>query len=194
LIWKTARHRKPELATDDDAVDSPGGIGMAPSQSARDAGWKALTQGPPREVPAEVLRPDLAGLVFEGQSLWDLLLVPELSALAVLLAALCAWFLFIGFLRALIGEQAWRRRLSSRKELPLSLFKDCEVLAQRVCVGLAALHRSAVQRIRKHRTSPRPHIAVAEPSRRPVSFALPLFGVCNGTGEGYLWNEKGEIK
>jgi hypothetical protein len=193
-IWKTARHRKPELATDDDAVDSADGTGMVLSQSAMDAGWKTLTEGPPRQVPAELLRPDLASLAFEGQSLWDLLLLPELSAAAVLLAALGAWFLFVGFLRALIGEYAWRRRLTSRQELLPSLFKDCTVLARRVESGIAALHRRAKQRMETHRTAPRPNAVSAEPPARPISFALPLFGVHNGTGRGYPWSEKDEIE
>jgi len=193
LVWKTARHRKPQLATDDDAGDSPDGTGMVLSQSAMDAGWKTLTEGPPRQVAAELLRPDLASLAFEGQSLWDLLLLPELSALGVLLVALCVWFLFVGFLRALIGGYAWRRRLSSRQELLPSLVKDCAAQAQRVGSGIAALHRSAVHRIQTHRTAPRPQVPVAEPSVRPVSFPIPLFGVHNGTGKGYLWSEKDEI-
>ncbi|HTW80622.1 MAG TPA: hypothetical protein VME23_13840 [Terracidiphilus sp.] len=194
LIWKTARHRKRELAADDDAVNSANGTGMALSESAMDAGWKALTEGPPREVPAEVLRPDLASLAFEGQSLWDLLLLPELSSLAVLCVALCAWFLLIGFLRALIAEYAWRRRLTSRQELLPSLFKDGAAQAQRVGSEFAALHRSAVQRIKTHRTAPRPNFVPAGPPALPVSFALPLFGVHNGTGRGHLWSEKDEIE
>ena len=194
LIWKTARHRKPELATDDDAVDSLDGTGVVLSQSAMDAGWKTLIEGPPRQAPAELLRPDLASLAFEGQSLWDFLLLPELSALAVLCVALCAWFLFIGFLGALIADYAWRRRLSSRQELLPSVFKDCAAQAQRVCAGLAALHRSALQRIKTHRAAPRPNAALAEPPARPVSFPLPIFGVYSGTGEGYLWSEKDEIE
>src|ERR1700739_861467 len=46
LIWKTGRHRKQQLATDNDAVGSDDGPGMALSQSAREAGWKALIEGP----------------------------------------------------------------------------------------------------------------------------------------------------
>jgi len=193
LIWKTGPHRKPQLASDEDAVDSPDATGMAPSRSAIDARWKALSEGPPREVAADVLRPDLAAVAFEGQSLWDLLLLPELSALAVLLVALCAGFLFIGFLRALIGDYAWRRRLSSRQELLAALCKDCVELAQTIGSEFVALHRSAMQRIMSHRNATRPKAALVQPPARPVPFALPLFGVCNGTMGGYLWSEKDEI-
>lgn len=193
LIWKTTRHRKPQLATDGDALDSPDGTGMALSQSARDAGWNALIEGLPQEVPAEVLKPDLASLAFEGQSLWDFLLLPELSALSVLCVALCAWFLFIGFLRALISEYAWRRRLSSRQHLLPSLFRDCAAQAQRVGSRIAALHLCAVRRIETHRAAPTANTDCAQLAVKPQSFAFPLFGVCNGAGTGYLWSEKDEI-
>lgn len=194
LIWKTGQHRKRELATDEDAVDSIDGSGMALSQSAINAGWKTLIEDPPQQVPAELLRPGLANLAFEGQSLWDLLLLPELYALAVLCIALCACFLLIGFLRALITEYAWRRRLSSRQQLLLYLFRDCTALVREACAGFAALHRSATQRIETRPTSPNTIAATARPPGRCASFALPLFGVHNGTGEGYLWSDGDEIE
>lgn len=193
LIWKTAGHRKPQLASDGDAVDSPDGTRMALSQSASDAGWKALIEGLPQEVPAEMLAPDLASLAFGGQSLWDFLLLPELSALAALCVALCAWFLFLGFLRALFSEYAWRRRLSSRQQLLPSLFRDCAAQAQRVGSGIAALRLSAVQRIERYRAAPTTNTDRPQPAVKPQSFAFPLFGVYNGAAKGYLWGEKDEI-
>ncbi|MGB9147983.1 MAG: hypothetical protein WCC14_19330 [Acidobacteriaceae bacterium] len=194
LIWKTARHRKPQLATDDDAVDSPDGTGMALSQSAMDAGWKTLSEGPPRQLPAELLGPDLASLAFEGQSLWDLLLLPELSAMVALCVALCTWFLLIGFFRALIAERAWRRRLSAFEEPSPSLFKECVTLARRVRSGVAVLHQSAARRIATHSAAPSTNVALVEPAAKPAPFAFSLFGVHNGTGDGYLWSEKDEIE
>ena len=194
LIWKVARHRKRELATDEDAVDFLDGSGMALSQSATDTGWKALIEGPPQQIPAEVLRSGLAILAFGGQSLWDLLLLPELYAMAMLCVALCAWFLLIGFLRPLITEYAWRRRLSSRQQLLSSLFRDCAVLVQMACAGFAALNRSGARRIETRRTSPNMIAAAAQPPTRCDSFALPLFGIHNETSEGYLWSDGDEIE
>ena len=78
LIWKTRQHRKPELASDDDAVRSDDGTGMALSQSAIDAGWTGLTEGSPQQVSTAILGRDLADLAFDGESLWDFLLLPEL--------------------------------------------------------------------------------------------------------------------
>jgi hypothetical protein len=193
LIWKTGRRRKRQLATDDDAVDSTDGIGMALSQSALNAGWKTLVEGPRQQVPADQLRRYLASLAFEGQSLGALLLFPELSALAALFVALCAWFLVIGFLRALIAEYAWRRRLYSRQELLSTLFKDCTAFASRFCCGLEALYQSAGKRIETHWAAPSLEIAQTEPPVRPASFPFPLFGLYSGTGDGRLWSERDEI-
>jgi hypothetical protein len=191
-IWKTGRHRKRRLATDDDAIDS--GTGMALSPSALNAGWKALLVGPRQEVPADELRPYLTSLAFDGQSLWDLLLLPELSALAALCVALFTWFLVIGFLRALIAEYAWRQRLNSRQELLSTLLKDCTTLANRVGSRLEALYKSAAWPIELHRAATRTNIAPPQSPPRPVSFAFPVFGVHNGSGQGYLWSEEDEIE
>lgn len=195
LIWKTARHRKPELAMDGDVDEAVDGTRLALSQTARDAGWRKLIEGPPQQIPAERLGPVLACLAFEGQSLWNFLLLPELSALAALSAALCTWFLVIGFFRAVIAEYAWQRRLSAWHEVTPSLIADCRVLARRVCSGLRALHRTAQLRIQAHRVARMTaNIAQPEPTATPATFPFPLFGVYNGTGEGYLWSEKDEIE
>lgn len=192
-IWKAGRHQKRRLATDDDAVDSADGAGMALSESAREAGWKMLVEGPRQQVPTDQLRPYLSNLAFEGQGLWELLLFPELSALAALCASLFVWFLLVGFLRALVADYAWRRRLYSRQELLSTLSRDCEALAQRVCSGLAALYRSIPRHMDAQPVARSTKVLQTQPPARPVSFAFPLFGVCNGTGKGFLWSERDEI-
>ena len=194
LIWKTGRHRKQQLATDGDAVDSNDGAGMVLSQSARDAGWKALIENPPQQVPADVLRADLASLAFEGQSLWDLLLLPELSALAALCSALGTWYLLIGFLRALPAELAWQRPYSALEELFLSFFDGSAALARKTYSALKPLCRNAVRRTATHSAASTTGITAITPEAKPASFALPLFGVYNGTGEGYLWTERDAIE
>jgi hypothetical protein len=192
-IWKIGRHQKRQLATEDDAVDSADGTGMALSQSALDAGWKTLIEAPPQQVSTEQLKPELARLAFEDQSFWDLLLLPEWSAIVVLCVALGTWFLLIRFLHALIGEYAWRRRLSSRQELLPRLSKDCAVLARRVRSGLEPLYQSAERRMEMQRAAASTNIDQSRPPTRPASFPFPVFGVCNGTGERYLWSERDEI-
>jgi hypothetical protein len=196
LIWKTGRHRKQQLATDGDVVNSDDGAGMVLSQSARDAGWKTLMAGPPEQVPAERLRPVLAGLAFESQSLSDFLLLPELSALVALCVSLGSWFLLIGFFRALPSEIAWRRGYSAFRELSAGFFEECVVQAQGLYSRLAELHRSAQQRIALHAVATAATSASTEPPRRPFSsFPIPFFGVNDGSGKvGYLWNEKDEIE
>lgn len=192
-IWKIGRHRKQQLATDDDAVDSAAGIGMVLSPSAVDAGWKMLVEGPRQQIPADELRPYLATLVFGGQSLWELLLFPELSALAALCASLLVWFLVVGLLRALIADYAWRRRVYSRRELLATLSKDCVVLAQSVSSGLAALYRSRTRNIETPPAAASTTVQQIGPPARPPSFAFPVFGVCNGAGKGFLWSDQDEI-
>ena len=194
LIWKTGRHRKQQLATDNDAVGSDVEAGMGLSQSARDTGWKALIEGPPQQFPADVLRLDLAGLAFEGQSLWDLLLLPELSALAALCSALGTWYLLIGFFRALPAGFAWRRRYSAVEELFSSFIEERADLAHGFRSALIALRRSAVRRLETHSAAPSTEITEIATEAKRASFALPLFGVHNGTGERYLWTERDAIE
>jgi hypothetical protein len=194
LIWKTGRQRKQQLATDNDAVGSDDGTGMVLSQSARDAGWKSLIKGPPQQVPSELLSEELAGVAFEGQSLSDLLLLPELSALAALCAALCTWYLLMGFFRAMPSEFAWRRAYSALEELSSSLFEESVALMRRIRTGHQPLRRSAVRRIETHSAAPSSRMIVIAPDAKPPSFAIPLFGIYSGTGKGYLWTERDAIK
>jgi hypothetical protein len=194
LIWKTGRHHKQQLATDDDVVNSDDGRGMVLSQSARDAGWKALIVGPPQQVPADLLSQDLTGFAFEGQSLWDLLFLPELSALAALCTALGAWYLLIGFFRSLSSEIAWRKRFCTFWESYASFFEDCAALVQSLHSSLKTKHWSAAQRMETQDAAPRATVAAIAPQKNLASFALPLFGVSNETGGGYLWNEKDAIE
>jgi hypothetical protein len=194
LIWKTGRHRKQQLATDDDTVGCADGARTVLSQSARSAGWRSLIEGPPQQVQAELLSQDLAGLAFEGQSLWDLLFLPELSALAALCTALCTWYLLIGFFRALPAEFAWRQRYSALEELFSSFFEVSKALARGVRAGINALHRSEGRRIDMHSAAPQTNIAQTPPLAPTPSFALPIFGVYSGTGKGYLWTDRDAIE
>jgi hypothetical protein len=192
-IWKIGRHQKRQLATDDDVVGSADGPAMVLSRSALDAGWKTLIEGPPQQIPADQLSPYLATLAFGGQSLWELLLFPEVSALGALCASLFVWFLVVGFLRALIADYAWRRRVYLKRELLSTLSKDCAMLAQTVCSGLAALYRIRARHIETNSTATSTKVLQIQPPAKPISFPLPLFGVCNGAGKGFLWNEREEI-
>jgi len=192
-IWKIGRHQKRQLATDSDVLNSADGTGMALSSSALGSGWKTLLEGPPQQIPADQVRPYLATLAFEGQSVGGLLAFPELCALAALCASLFVWFLVVGFLRALIADYAWRRRVYSRQELLSTLSKDCAALAQRVCSGLAALYRSRPRHIETHPVATSTKVLQIQPTARPASFPFPVFGVCTGAGKGFPWSDKDEI-
>ena len=113
LIWKTGPHRKPELASEDDALSSDDGSDMALSPWAGDDGWTGLIEGPLQQVATAKLRPGLADLAFDRESLCDFLLLPEACAMAVFLLALFGWFCLRGLCKPLIAEQAWHGGYSS---------------------------------------------------------------------------------
>jgi hypothetical protein len=114
--------------------------------------------------------------------------------MAVFCLVLFGWFCLKWWCRTLIAEFAWRRRLFSWREVLPSLFEECATLAQRFSSGVAALHRSAARRIETQTAAPSTNTDRAEPIAKPQSFAFALFGVYNGTGQGYLWSEKDEIE
>lgn len=200
LLWKTGPHRKRELAADGDVVDSDGAPSMALSQSALSADWKELSEGPPQKISAARFKPALAVLAFDGEDLWDFLLLPELSALAVFCFALFGWFVFSRLIQALIADYAWRRRVSTWRELAPILFADCVALAQRFVSEVAALRSRVSRRIAlprpapRDRPAPRSEIVRSAAPAWAQSFAIPIFGVYNRSGEEYLWSEKDEIE
>jgi hypothetical protein len=192
IIWKTGPHRKRELATDDD-VDSEG---MVLSRSALDAGWRELSEGPPQPVFAEKFRAALTVLAFDGEDLWDFLLLPEISALVAFCFAHFVWFVLSKLIQAFIADYAWRRRVSTWLELALILIADYVAVAQRLFSELAALRISASRRMVLHRPARSAETLLSAPPACPRSFAIPIFGVYNGVAgnTGYLWSEKDEIE
>jgi hypothetical protein len=199
LIWKTGPQRKRELATDDD-IDSDTRAGMELSQAALAAGWKEVSEGPPQMVSTARSRRALAVLAFDGEDLSDFLLLPEISALAAFCFALFAWFVLSRLIQALIADYAWRRRVSTWRELGPTLTEDCIALMQRLFSELESLHNSASRRLPLPRPAPplQP-IPKTEIVRSAVpaslrSFAIPIFGVYNRTGKSYLWTERDAIE
>lgn len=195
LIWKTRPHRKPELASDDDAVASDGGTSMVLSPWARDAGWTGLTEGSPQRVSKEILRPGLADLAFDRESFWGFLLLPKACGMAVFFVTIFGWFCLKGWCQLLLVELAWRRWASAWHEPSPSIFEEWTTLARRVCSGLRAMHENAARRTATHSVATSANAALVEPPVEPAAFAFPLFGVPNGTGNGgLLWSQRDEIE
>ncbi|HEX4065368.1 MAG TPA: hypothetical protein VHZ09_05040 [Acidobacteriaceae bacterium] len=193
-IWKIGRHGKRELATDDDADASGDGSGVALSQSSREAGWKRLLKGPPEQVPAELLRPGLADLAFDGQGLWSFLLLPETCGLVVLCYGL------YGCIRLANRLMEWAADLDGKRQRPRwvepspNLFDSSFAMAQEMQFRLSKMYRSAERLIKAHRAVTTVSVAKREPPTMPASFPLPLFGVHSATGDGYLWTDADEIE
>jgi len=193
FIWKTGRRRKPELATEDD-VDSQDGTDLKLSQSARDAGWRGLTEEPPREIPAAILERGLSDLAFEGESLWSFLLLPEASGLVACGYGLY-WFVRLANRFAdWAVERSFERHRSWWEEPSWSPLDWCAETAQKLCSCVVGLHRRAQHYIELRRAETNHSLMSSEPEAKPPSFAIPIFGVYNGTGNGYLWSEKDEIE
>lgn len=193
IIWKTGLHRRRALATDDDVVDSEGRAGMKLSQSALDAGWRALAEGPPQQFLTATLRRDLPDLAFDGESLWNFLLLPEACGVVVFCYGLYGCLRLGDRLLDWAADLAWRHRRLPWEESSLGPFDWYSEMARELQSRLGKLCRSAKQRIEVHRAAATANVAQTEPPAKPQSFPFPLFGVCNGMGEGYLWSEKDEI-
>jgi hypothetical protein len=193
FIWKTGRHRKRELATDDD-VDSQGGIDLKLSQSALDAGWTGLTEERLRNVPAAILKRGLSDLAFEGESLWSFLLLPEACGLVAFGYGLYGFVQLANRFADWAVERSFERHQSLWEESSWSLLDWCAEAAQELCSCVVVLHRRAQHCIGRRRAETNHSFASGEPEARPPSFAIPIFGVYNRTGDGYLWSEKDEIE
>ncbi len=195
LIWKTGRHRKPELAVDDDVVSEGNEIGMTLSPLARDARWTRLSEGPPEQVSTARLRPVLADLVFDGESSRGFLLLPELCGVAVYCLVVIGWYCLQWWCRAVIAELAWQRRVSTWEELSPILFAEGVATLRRVGSGVAALHWSAARRMKTRAAAPSTVTCPADTPVQRRSFAFPLFGVHGGNNaDAYLWSEQEEIE
>ncbi|MFZ0745353.1 MAG: hypothetical protein WAM85_13160 [Terracidiphilus sp.] len=193
FVWKTGRHRKRELATEDD-VDSQGETDLKLSQLALDAGWRGLTEEPPREVPAAILKRGLSDLAFEGESLWSFLLLPEACGLVAFGYGLYGFVRLANRFADWVVERSVERHRSWWEEPSWSLLDWCADMAQKLCSSVVVLHRRAQHCIERRRTETNHSIASSEPEASPPSFAIPIFGVYNGTGDGYLWSENDEIE
>lgn len=193
FIWKTGRHRKRELATEDD-VDSQGGTGLKLSQSALEAGWTSLMEEPPREVPAPILKRGLADLAFEDESLWSFLLLPEACGFVAFGYGLYGFVRLANRFADWAVERSFERHRSWWDAPSWNLLDWCAETAQKLCSCVVVLHRRARRCIEWRRAETNHSFASSEPEVRPPSFAIPIFGVYNGTGLGYLWSEKDEIE
>jgi hypothetical protein len=192
FVWKTGPHRKPQLASDDDADDSEDGTGMALSQSARDAGWKKLLVSPAQKVPTAKLGPALADFAYAGESLWRFLLLPEECGLVMLCYGIYGSLWLLSWLLEWAADRSWKQ--SPWAAASPSLLEGCAKAAQRLFFGIATLHKRAQHCIEPRRNVTNSKIAPSEPAATPPSFAISIFGVHNGTNQRFLWTEQNEIE
>jgi hypothetical protein len=193
-IWKTGRHGKHELATDNDINASEDENSMALSQPSKDAGWQRLVEGTPQQVPAELLRHGLADLAFDGEGLWSFLLLPEACGLVVLGYGLYGSIRLANRLMDSAVDFDWKRQRLPWTASSLELLDGCSAMVEELHSWLSKVYRGAARNIRAHRAPTMENIVETEPPARPQSFPFPLFGVFSATGKDYLWSEKDEIE
>ena len=194
FIWKTGRHRKRELATEDD-VDSQGETGLKLSQSALDEGWTSLKEESPREVPTAILQRGLADLAFGGESLWSFLLLPEACGFVAFGYGLYGFVRVANRFADWVVEHSFECRRFWWEEPSWSLLDWSAETAQNLYSSVVALHRRAERCIATHRAAPNSNSAHSDPPAISSSFAIPIFGVYDGTPNGgYVWGEKDEIE
>lgn len=194
IIWKTGPHRKRELATDDDVVESEGGTGMKLSPLAIEAGWKGLAEGPPQQFWTAVLRQYLPDLVFDGDGLWSFLLLPEVCGLVAFGYGLYGCFRLSNLLMEWAANLDRQHPRSPWEEPAPGLFDGCAEMAQEFRFRIIALHRNAKHCLEPRRVALTANVAATEPSVRSQSFPFPLFGVYSAISEGYLWTERDAIE
>jgi hypothetical protein len=192
-IWKVGRHERHELATDNDINASEDGNSMALSQPSKDAGWKTVIEGAPQQVPAELLRLGLADLAFDGECLWNFILLPEACGLVVLGYGLYGSVRLANRLMDRAVDFDWKRPRSPWAASSLALLDGCSAMVEQLHSWLSKVCRGAARNIRVHRAATKENIVQTAPPARPQSFPFPLFGVYSATGKGYLWSEKDEI-
>jgi len=166
---------------------------MALSQPSKDAGWKSLIEGTPQQVPAELLRPGLAGLAFDGEGLWSFLLLPEACGLVVLCYGLYGSVRLANRLMDWAVDFDWKRPRSPWVASSLELLDGCSAMVEELHSWLSKVYRSAARNIRAHRAPTMENIVKTEPPARPQSFPFPLFGVYSASGKGHLWSDKDGI-
>jgi len=189
-LYKTAPRGKQELALDADVVPASSGsdrrIPMQLSPAARQAGWAGLLQGPDEWLQTARLQPFLEAQFYAGESFWRLLLTPLLCGTAML------FFLLAG--QSVL--QSWLEHKQRDMEMiewcgpSLRLLQRWRAKMGRVRFRLPAFWKHRRSQIAPKPTPPEPATASAEPLKKPLQAALPIFGAPTGKPkERYAWEE-----
>ena len=190
-IWKIGPAGNRELASENDAIPSEGGIGMDLSPSALEAGWVELREDSPQRVPTFRLKGVLADLTFDEPGFWSGVFLIGAFGFVLFYCALSGWDWLEGYL----PELPWQRHRFPWENPPPSLLKRLTGRAQRIRSQLATLHKNVQPHTAAHTRAADRSTADSELRAQPKSFAIPLFGSHDGTDkDSYLWTEKDEIE
>jgi hypothetical protein len=193
-VYKTAPHRKQELALDADVVPSPSGgdlrISIQLSHAARQAGWTALMQGPEEWLPTVRLQPFLEAQFYAGESIWRMLLTPLLWAAAMFFFLLAGW--------SVLSNRSANKRLDIETiewgAPSPTLLQRWRTKLGRVRFRLPGFAEQKMPKTMPKPTPAVPAIAVTEPLKKPTQPLLAIFGPKIGTPNDkpkkrFIWEE-----
>ena len=194
-LYKTASVVKPELASEDDVVESSSesgsGLKMKLSSAAREAGWTGLMQGPEERIQVAVIKPRLEDQVFDGQTLFLMVFWPLFCGF------LAFYFLVLAlnWLEEWLPDAPWRAARFPWEEPAPSVLRR----AVKKAVDLRSrLSEKSAQWARRSRQAPLVTAASAIRSEGPnisPPSAISPFGASTGTyTEGFLWTKEDEIE
>lgn len=183
-LYKTARGRKPALATDQDVVSSAGKRGSSRpirlSATARKRGWTGLVSGEEEWIEIRRLQPFLRQEFYGGQTLLRMLLTPLLWS--------------IGALLCLFAVQEWMRIRRSRidrywrREPPSGLPARCGPAIRSLRSASMKITKALIGRRRSTPAPKWPDTTAGDPRAKSSQKTTSLFGAASRTpGERLGW-------
>ena len=196
-LYKTAPHRKQELALDGDVVSTFSGserrIPIQLSPTARQAGWTGLMQGQDDWLQTARLQPFLQAQFYGGESIWRMLLTPLLWGAAMFFFLLAGW----SALQSRSPYKRWKRK--TIEWFPPSLPQRWRTKMGRIRFRVPGFAKRQMPEIAPRTTPSAPANAPADTLKKPTQHVFALFGSTIGAPngepkEGFAWEEMKEIE
>ena len=182
-LYKTAPHKKQELALDNDVVPASSGgdrrIPMELSPAARQAGWTGLMQEEGEWLRTARLQTFLQAQFYAGESAWRMLLTPLLWGAAMFFFLLAGW----SMLPSRPQYEPWDMERFDWGRPPPSLLQRWRTKMGRIRFRLPRFSQRQMPAIAPEPAPSVPANAPADPLKKPAQPMLALFGSTIGVSE-----------